>query len=1041
MTVQPRLRRIGREARSGLVLLLAGFLALGPGAARANPEIQEVVSGQVDMQPGGNQVDVTNGSIANYTQFDISHGDSFRVQFVEGAEIPGNHLARVVNGFETQIHGTLTSNGHVYLVNPAGITIGPTGKVGDMPGFHAAAGDMKLDPGPGSFGARTERIDSRDRFINLTGEVVNKGEINAEVVDLIGRYVENSGAIYNAPASDPSDPSDPLNGYFVLAAGEDVIVVRSTNETTGRTSISLTIPGAAQEVLDALGATEQFGIELASTSVINAADGGVTVGARVETGAGDLFGTAIRFGAGSYTKAAVLEAEARGADLVLGAETGDPATTAAAELEATQMTLCAGEICREADPVDPDALDAIRAPVAAKLTLVAPEDPDEAAELSLASDAAFEFVDADGSPLQIAAERERLDLEILAQERLTLGGHIEARNFTGSAKVGDVTGLPRVRGNVSIEPDTTFTAETVVLEGEVVEGVANETTTFETGDLEITQADDLLIDDAYADRVSGDRSLKLSSLQALDVTASELAADEIELRAGLGLLGGDLTIGAPTPVPEDPEAEPEPPDPVTIRADKVTLSATLLNNSQVPLDPGLQSRVVVHDNATIRSDSGRVGEFSLTQEAAIFGDRIPTREQLGEDGDDAGTDYARSYTSTGGIVSVDEEAAERIFGAADDPDRPLDFADPDLELNLDSELGVEIKRNLEARALKLRGGGREQSVNLVTGDLRATGGDLSITGDTVLGTEDALVNPDPSGQAEIIVDQFFASDAGNLTIGGLIGKVTGGTLTLSAPRDVPEGENPAIQIEADIIVQDGNLDIQNGFSSRGGNFAVGGTVAPDDSDRDDHGILTIRGSADPDREFRSVLSEGADQFLAREIHIESGASIEKTDGSLAIIASRVVILDVDPTSKLTLGGTVKLAPPTSTEDDDGIERILSLASGGSLELYDTAELTADSIRLSAGRSGEGGLEVGLPEDPEVVTGRHATLHADVIELSAGRIGVGATDDTETTTVVEVAPTVEFRDADGLLAPERVLIQQGVAFSVADAPTDADGNPI
>ena len=123
MTQQP-----WQIARTVLVLPLAGFLALGPAAAWANPELQEVVSGDVQMNPEtivvlpeGDitvpGVDVTNGSIGNYGNFDIAADEQFNVHFTDGDG--GNHLARVLNGLETRIMGELFSNGHLYLANPA----------------------------------------------------------------------------------------------------------------------------------------------------------------------------------------------------------------------------------------------------------------------------------------------------------------------------------------------------------------------------------------------------------------------------------------------------------------------------------------------------------------------------------------------------------------------------------------------------------------------------------------------------------------------------------------------------------------------------------------------------------------------------------------------------------------------------------------------------------------------------------------------------------------------------------------------------------
>src|SRR5437763_360055 len=43
--------------------------------------------------------------------------------------IPLFLLNRVISGYPSQIYGALQGNGHVYLINPSGILIGPSGQI------------------------------------------------------------------------------------------------------------------------------------------------------------------------------------------------------------------------------------------------------------------------------------------------------------------------------------------------------------------------------------------------------------------------------------------------------------------------------------------------------------------------------------------------------------------------------------------------------------------------------------------------------------------------------------------------------------------------------------------------------------------------------------------------------------------------------------------------------------------------------------------------------------------------------------------------
>src|SRR4030095_15763820 len=137
-----------------------------------------------------------------FRSFSISNGELTR--FLQ----PGSNSAAlngVPGGNPSSIYGSLRANGKVYLINPNGVFIGPSGRVD-----------------AGSFVAST--LDTPDEEFLKGGNLTFKGGSEASVVNLgtitaldgdaflIAKTVENHGSI-NAP-----------NGTAGLAAGTEVIL-------------------------------------------------------------------------------------------------------------------------------------------------------------------------------------------------------------------------------------------------------------------------------------------------------------------------------------------------------------------------------------------------------------------------------------------------------------------------------------------------------------------------------------------------------------------------------------------------------------------------------------------------------------------------------------------------------------------------------------------------------------------------------------------------------------------------------------------------
>ncbi|MEM6458187.1 MAG: filamentous hemagglutinin N-terminal domain-containing protein [Planctomycetota bacterium] len=200
-----------------LVLLAALPLALATTAGAA-PDAPHVVSGAATFDRAGRTTTITTTTprtILEYGRFDIGRRES--VVFDQ----PGASSAvlnRIVGGTPTSIRGQLTSNGQVYLVNPAGVVFGRSAVV-DVGRLVAAAAHLDDH----DFLAGIDRFtDARGRVVNASAELFGR-----DGVVLVGRNVTN-----HPGAAVRSD-----NGQIVLAVGDDVLV---TDGPDGRLMVKLT---------------------------------------------------------------------------------------------------------------------------------------------------------------------------------------------------------------------------------------------------------------------------------------------------------------------------------------------------------------------------------------------------------------------------------------------------------------------------------------------------------------------------------------------------------------------------------------------------------------------------------------------------------------------------------------------------------------------------------------------------------------------------------------------------------------------------------
>ena len=203
-------RRTGKTLKAGMMSIgLFGFVIGTPGAALAAnlPTGAQVVSGDVNINQLSNDamriVQGSQSAIVNWQSFDIGHGAL--VDIVQ-PNVDSAMLSRVIGNNLSEIHGSLNSNGNLYLINPNGILFGESAQVNVY-----------------SLIASTLDISDSDFLtgnIHFTGDseksVINLGTINSEsFTALIAGDVQNLGDIIT-----PGGDAALLSGDAVIEVGE-----------------------------------------------------------------------------------------------------------------------------------------------------------------------------------------------------------------------------------------------------------------------------------------------------------------------------------------------------------------------------------------------------------------------------------------------------------------------------------------------------------------------------------------------------------------------------------------------------------------------------------------------------------------------------------------------------------------------------------------------------------------------------------------------------------------------------------------------------
>jgi len=262
--------RVSARFKGAQVLSILASVLLGGLLAQTSlglPEDPQVTSGSAKIEQTDSQtlkITASDRSIIEFKSYNIAPYESVIYALPDSS---ATTLSRVAGGISSQILGSLAVNGVLVLVNPAGITFGPTARVeaGGLIASTLPLHDADFLAGQLRFGSPGSDL--------AAAPIVNEGLIQIArggFAALVGGAVANRGTI-----------TAPL-GTVALAAGQAVTVGVSADN---RVAIAVDVPVAAK-VLDAEG--KPLTAQIVNTGTLSAQSGQVTLTAKAADGLFDL---------------------------------------------------------------------------------------------------------------------------------------------------------------------------------------------------------------------------------------------------------------------------------------------------------------------------------------------------------------------------------------------------------------------------------------------------------------------------------------------------------------------------------------------------------------------------------------------------------------------------------------------------------------------------------------------------------------------------------------------------------------------------------
>lgn len=175
---------MSRDYSRLLVAFLGSSALVTPAIADGLPQGSTIVSGSGNISTQGQTMTVQQHSdrlVTNWDSFSIGSGNAVVFQQPSASSVA---LNRVTGGTPSEIMGSLSANGQVFLVNQNGIVFGAGAQVNS-----AALVASTLDIADRDF------LAGRYDFAGTGGSIVNGGHLNGNVVALISPSVTNLGTI------------------------------------------------------------------------------------------------------------------------------------------------------------------------------------------------------------------------------------------------------------------------------------------------------------------------------------------------------------------------------------------------------------------------------------------------------------------------------------------------------------------------------------------------------------------------------------------------------------------------------------------------------------------------------------------------------------------------------------------------------------------------------------------------------------------------------------------------------------------------------
>jgi filamentous hemagglutinin family protein len=201
-------------------VLLVSLHLLSVSTLCALPQGGQVAEGSAQInyaEQGRLDVRSQDGSVIHWDEFSIQKGEVAR--FVQESA-KSTVFNRVVGNLRSNISGTLESNGHVFLINPNGVTIHKGGLI-DTAGFLATSLDFNIQ----------KFLKGEETSFQGKGSVVNLGQIKASEGDvyLLGMEVDNQGSVqahqgvvYTGAAQNIVLKPSHDKGFYIVVSPESV---------------------------------------------------------------------------------------------------------------------------------------------------------------------------------------------------------------------------------------------------------------------------------------------------------------------------------------------------------------------------------------------------------------------------------------------------------------------------------------------------------------------------------------------------------------------------------------------------------------------------------------------------------------------------------------------------------------------------------------------------------------------------------------------------------------------------------------------------